>query len=341
MSRGNRTARRLRLSLALLGPVVLLLVGFTGWQALQVKTELEKVAQDFDALGGQLSSGDQAAAPVHAGRRPGRTPAPRCGTPGARRGGSPRGSRGSGPTSRRSAPSRVTTQRLADGVLPDVVATAGTLSPDSLRPVDGRIDLAPIAASEPAVVRAASRLADRVRPGPADRPGAAGAADRRPGGGAADTHRRRRGPGRPRLARRPAAAADAGRPAAAAPTCSCSRTTRRSAPPGGIPGAFATITADRGRLTLGRQDDASDDRRLPSAPDAADRPGAGRVRSRARALPAGRELHPGLPALGAADRRDVPRAPTGARSTASSRSTPSRCPTCCAAPGRSAPAVAS
>ena len=35
---------------------------------------------------------------------------------------------------------------------------------------------------------------------------------------------------------------------------------------GGIPGAFATMTADDGKLTLGRQDDAQHDRRLPKPP---------------------------------------------------------------------------
>ena len=233
---------------------MLLLVGFTGWQALQVRTELEKVAQDFDALGGQLSSGDQAAARstladaqanARASVRHTRGPAwwisariPRI-----------------GPNIEAIRTVAVTTQRLADGVLPDVVATVGTLSPDSLRPVDGRIDLAPIAASEPAVVRAASRLAtesDRVqRIDPA--------------------------PLAPQIAR----PVEELQTRIADATDLADRASRavRLLPPmlggsgrrtylflfqnnaevratGGIPGAFATITADHGKLTLGRQDDA-------------------------------------------------------------------------------------
>ena len=122
----------------------------------------------------------------------------------------------------------MTTQRLADGVLPDVVATAGTLSPDSLRPVGGRIDLAPIAASEPAVVRAASRLATEAERVQRIDPAALAPQIAQPveelqtriadATDLADPYRRR-----------PAAADDAGE-AVAVPTCSCSRTTRRSVP---------------------------------------------------------------------------------------------------------------
>ncbi|QWZ08112.1 DUF4012 domain-containing protein [Nocardioides panacis] len=239
---------------ALLGLLVLLLVGFTGWQALQAKTELEKVAGDFDALGGQIASGDlpaaratlaeaqtNARASVRHTRGPGWWVAARL----------PQ----LGPNVEAIRTVAGTTQRLADGVLPDVVSTAATLSPDSLRPVDGRIDLAPIAASEPAVVRAASRLAtesdrvQRIDPTPLVTQIAAPVEE---------------------LQTRIADAADLADRASRAV---------RLLPPmlggdgrrtylflfqnnaevratGGIPGAFATITADRGRLTLGRQDDA-------------------------------------------------------------------------------------
>src|SRR6185436_10835848 len=47
---------------------------------------------------------------------------------------------------------------LAHEVLPDVVAASGALQPDSLRPVKGRIDLAPMLRVTPAVVSANARL---------------------------------------------------------------------------------------------------------------------------------------------------------------------------------------
>jgi hypothetical protein len=50
------------------------------------------------------------------------------------------------------------TDRLASSVLPDVVTAAEVLDPASLKPKHGRIDLAPIQRSQPAVVRASTRL---------------------------------------------------------------------------------------------------------------------------------------------------------------------------------------
>ena len=62
MARGNRTTRRLRWALLLVGVAVVVLVGFTGYQALKARTALKQVAADFDTLSGQLTSGDQAGA---------------------------------------------------------------------------------------------------------------------------------------------------------------------------------------------------------------------------------------------------------------------------------------
>ena len=46
----------------LVGVVVVVLVGFTGYQALKAKTALEQVGADFDTLRGQLASGDESGA---------------------------------------------------------------------------------------------------------------------------------------------------------------------------------------------------------------------------------------------------------------------------------------
>ena len=176
----------------------------------------------------------------------------------------------------------MTAQRLTVEVLPDVVATAGTLSPASMRPVDGRIDLAPIAASQPAVVRAASRLSveseriQRIDPAPLAPQIAAPVQE---------------------LQRRLADASDLADRASRAvrllpPMLGGSgrrtyvflfQNNAEVRATGGIPGAFATITADRGKLTLGRQDDArtiGDFRRPPTPLTAQERavfgPGLGR-----------------------------------------------------------------
>ena len=52
---------------------------------------------------------------------------------------------------------------LASDVLPDVLDASRTLSPQRLRPVNGRIDLAPLRATAPSVERAANRLAEQAR----------------------------------------------------------------------------------------------------------------------------------------------------------------------------------
>jgi len=50
------------------------------------------------------------------------------------------------------------TDRIADGVLPGVVGTAATLSPDRLRPTNGRIDLEPLEDAAPTVSESSALL---------------------------------------------------------------------------------------------------------------------------------------------------------------------------------------
>ena len=148
----------------LLGVVVVVLVGFTGYQALKAKTALEQVAADFDTLRAQLAGGDEsgarstlAAAQRHASDAADSTRGPgwwlSADLPQI------------GPNVRAVRSVALVADGLATDVLPDVVDASATLSPQRLKPVNGRIDLDPIRASAPSVERAASRLAsesDRV-----------------------------------------------------------------------------------------------------------------------------------------------------------------------------------
>ena len=65
---------------------------------------------------------------------------------------------------------------------------------------------------------------------------------------------------------------------------------------GGIPGAFALMKADDGKLTLGRQSDSTGIGRLEQPVLEADQAGARPLGPGAGHLPPGRELHPRLPA---------------------------------------------
>jgi hypothetical protein len=148
---------RLRWALVLVGVVVVALVGYTGWQALQARHDLEQVSADFQSLSSQLTSGDQDAAQqtlvltqehANAARRHTRGPgwwlAVRV--PGV------------GPNVDAVRTVADLADNLSTQVLPDVVDATGVLRPDRMRPTGGRIDLAPISEVAPRVVRAAGRL---------------------------------------------------------------------------------------------------------------------------------------------------------------------------------------
>ena len=232
----------------------MLLVGFTGYQALKAKTALQRVAADFETLSGQLTSGDQ--------------PAARATLADAQRNAREALENTNGPGWWLSSkipqvgPNvdavRVVAQvsdRLASDVLPDVVTATGVLQPEKLRPVKGRIDLEPIRAVTPEVVRAASLLStqsQRVQ--------------------AIDVEQLAPQIARPvmelqsRIAGADALADRASRAVSLLPDMLGADGPRRYLfmfqnnaeirATGGIPGAFATITATNGRIRLGEQNDA-------------------------------------------------------------------------------------
>lgn len=148
----------------LIGAAVVVLLAYTGYQALTARKNLQSVAADVSTLSSQLTSGDRAGSARSLVALQGHAQSARRNT---------RGPlwwlAGKAPVVGRDVVAVRTVAEVADdvatGVLPDVVEAAGALSPERLRPVDGRIDLGPVAKVAPAVVRATGRLAvqrDRV-----------------------------------------------------------------------------------------------------------------------------------------------------------------------------------
>jgi hypothetical protein len=240
------------------------LVGYTGYQALSARRNLQLVATDLTALSAQLTSGNQAGGTqtlttlqghAHAARRDTRGPlwwlaarAPKV---------------GQDVVAVRTVAD--VADNLATRVLPDVVDATAALGPDRLRPVDGRIALAPISRVAPAVVRATGRLSvqrDRV-----------GAIETTPLlGGVA-------GPVRDlqvRLDQASVLAERASRAVRLLPPMLGAHGQRtylllfqnnaevRST--GGLPGSFATVTARDGKVTLGNQGNAASVGRFDTPP---------------------------------------------------------------------------
>ncbi len=287
----------------LLGVVVVVLVGFTGYQALKAKTALEQVAADFDTLRAQLAGGDEsgarstlAAAQRHAGDAADSTRGPgwwlSAHLPQI------------GPNVRAVRSVALVADGLATDVLPDVVDASATLSPQRLKPVNGRIDLDPIRASAPSVERAASRLASE--------------SDRVDGIDAAPLAPQIAAPVRQlqtKIADAAGLADRASRAVRLLPDMLGGSGPRRYLflfqnnaeirATGGIPGSFASLTARDGKLTLGRQDDSSTISLLQEVADPDHRGGEGALRDGPRQVLPGRELHAGLPAVGRARLPDV------------------------------------
>ena len=231
-----------------------MLVGFTGYQALKAKSALEQVAADFETLGDQLSSGDESGARATLADAQRHADEARSSTRGPGWWLSARIPQ-IGPNVRAVASVAKVADTLASDVLPDVLDASRTLSPARLRPVNGRIDLAPLRETAPSVERAATRLAQQARlvhaidTEPLAPQIAAPVQDLDAKVGDAS-----------RLADR------ASRAVRLLPAMLGGDGTRRYLfmfqnnaeirASGGIPGAFATLTADDGRVRLGRQDDA-------------------------------------------------------------------------------------
>jgi uncharacterized protein DUF4012 len=238
----------------LLGVVVVVLVGFTGYQALKAKSALEQVAADFEKLSGQLASGDESGARATLTDAQRHAKDARSNTHGPGWWLSARIPQ-IGPNVTAVASVAEVVDDLASDVLPDVLDASRTLSPQRLRPVNGRIDLAPLRATAPSIERAAARLAQQARLVNAiDTDSLAPQI-------AAPVHDLDVKVGdASRLADR------ASRAVRLLPAMLGGDGPRRYLfmfqnnaeirASGGIPGAFATLTADDGRVRLGRQDDA-------------------------------------------------------------------------------------
>lgn len=250
----SSAARLLGWGLAVLVLLMVVLAAFTGYQAVKVRSNLEQVASDVSTLSDQLTSGDQ---------------------PGARRtlssaqqhaAAARRSSSGPGWWLGRRLPrigadvSAVQTvadvaDNLAAGVLPDVVDVGGVLRPEHLRPVHGRVNLAPIQAAAPKVVRANARLQvqdARVQALDTGRllsqvAGPVATMQARLGDASSLTDRLSRAV---RLLP-PMLGADSRRT-----YLLMFQNNAEARSTGGIPGSFATVTADHGKVAIGRQADA-------------------------------------------------------------------------------------
>ncbi len=236
------------------GVVVVLLLAFTGYQALKAKTALESVEADFDRLSVELRSGDEASvqatltsAQGHAREAFDNTRGPVWWL----------SSRLPGPGRNVDAVRIVAevADRLASDILPDVASATSTLTPENLRPVKGRVDLGPIREIKPSVVRAATALSaessqvDEIDTG-ALVSQVAGPVSRL----------------QTRIADADELADRASRAVRLIPPMLGGNGKRsylflfqnnaEIRATGGIPGAFAIITANDGKVTLGRQGDA-------------------------------------------------------------------------------------
>jgi uncharacterized protein DUF4012 len=235
--------------------LVVALAAFTGYQAVKVRSNLEKVASELSTLGHQLSSGDQAGArrTLHSAQQHASN---------ARR-----ASSGPGWWLGQRLPKvgddvgAVRTvadvaDNLAHNVLPDVVAAGAALRPERLRPVHGRVNLAPIRAAAPKVVRANARLQVQDARVQSIDTGALLSQV----AGPVDTMQTRLDDASSltdRLSRAvrllpPMLGADGRRT-----YLLMFQNNAEARSTGGIPGSFATVTADHGKVAIGRQADAS------------------------------------------------------------------------------------
>lgn len=247
--------QRLRWVLGLTGVAAVGLVAFTGYQALQARESLRVVATEFDQIAADLKEGDERSARANLTtarlaadeaeehlRGPGWWLTSRL--PGV------------GDDVRAVRTVADVTQSLVSQVLPDVLAASETLEPARLRPAGGRVSLAPVERVAPDVVaadREMQRLADRV--------------------GALDTTELNNQLAVPvsLMQRNLDAAATLSAKASYAvrllPSMLGNDGPRRYLllfqnnaevrASGGIPGAFAVVRVDRGRITLGAQGSAS------------------------------------------------------------------------------------
>ncbi len=238
----------------LLGAVLVVVLAFTAWQGLRARTALLAVASDFETIGAQLTARDLPAAEAtlpgaqeHAARAHASTRGPvwwlAAHLPGI----------GADVDAVRVV--AAVADGLAADALPDVVTSAGALDPARLRPVDGRVDLDPLRDVAPGVVRAAETMrsldARAAVLEPDELMGAVA-------GPVADLQ--------VRIAEASSLADRASRAVRLLPPMLGGDGPRtyvlmfqnnaETRSMGGIPGAFALLRADDGRLRLGPQSDA-------------------------------------------------------------------------------------
>ncbi|GAB2736902.1 DUF4012 domain-containing protein [Nocardioides pakistanensis] len=249
------------MALGLTGVVVVALVGFTGYQALQARDALQTVAADFEEIADALTSGEQEAARARLQSAQDAAAEASANTQGP---GWWITSRLPGVGDDVDAVRTVAdvTDRLAVDVLPTVIDAGEKLTPESLRPTDGRIDTAPLAEVAPAVIRADAHMQlqeDRVA--------------------AIDTAELNDALAEPvelmqtKLADAASLSAKASYAVRLLPSMLGADGERtylvlfqnnaEVRATGGIPGAWATMTVHRGRIRLGQQGGASEFGELP------------------------------------------------------------------------------
>lgn len=153
----SKHVQRLRWALGLVGVAVVLLLGYTGYQALQAKESLERAAHEFEQIADSLKVGDEDTARSRLRMAQDAAQEARDNTHGP----------GWWLTSRLpevgddvEAVRTVAdvTLVLSDEVIPDVVVASDNLDPANLRPQDGRVSITPVTAAAPTIVSADERM---------------------------------------------------------------------------------------------------------------------------------------------------------------------------------------
>jgi hypothetical protein len=251
---------RLRWALGLTGVLAVGLVGYTGYQALQAKDALETVAAEFEQIADSLREGDEeaASASLDVAQRAAVKASDNTQGPGWWL-----TSRLPGVGDDVEAVRTVAdvTDVLASDVLPDVVVASERLDPANLRPSKGRIAIKPLVEVAPGVV-----AADQEMQRQADRVAAIRVEDLN------SELAKPVGLMQTKLAEAASLSSKASYAVRLLPTMLGADGKRtylvlfqnnaEIRATGGIPGAFATMTANRGRISLGTQGSASDIGRL-------------------------------------------------------------------------------
>jgi hypothetical protein len=251
---------RLRWALGLTGVAAVAIVGYTGHQALQAKDALETVAAEFEQIATSLRTGDEqtASASLEVAQEAATKATENTQGPGWWL-----TSRLPGVGDDVAAVRTVAdvTDVLASDVLPDVVVASERLDPDNLRPTKGRIAIRPLVEVAPGVV-----AADEEMQRQAGRVAAIRTEDLNP------ELAKPVGLMQSKLAEAASLSSKASYAVRLLPTMLGADGERtylilfqnnaEIRATGGIPGAFATMTANRGRISLGTQGSSSDIGRL-------------------------------------------------------------------------------